>query len=85
MLSAGVTNVSKNRQVRRAVIRSACRSPSDTTGPLPAETRLAQYATAGDAIQAAAKGAANTQVPDRDHAATANASTPSNGAPAMRL
>ena len=59
MLSAAVTNVSKNRQVRRAISRSA-RASAAEIARLPASTgaTLTQRAIAGESSQARMKGAA---------------------------
>ena len=59
MLSAAVTNVSKKRQVRRAISRSAPASACEIAR-LPASTgaTLTQRAIAGESSQARMKGAA---------------------------
>ena len=71
MRSVGVTNVSKNRQVRRAVSRKSLVSASDVSGfPATRGGKLAQRATAGEANHSAAKGAASGNAPRSDSQAT---------------
>src|SRR5450631_253238 len=85
MLSAAVTKVSKNRQVRRATLRNARASlaVSDSRPP-ESGARLIQNAIAGDAIQAITNGAARNQICRAKSALAIAARTPSARAPAMR-
>src|SRR6266702_2559847 len=67
MLSAAVTKVSKNRQVRRAISRSAWASAVDTDmRPAILGDWLVQRATTGEAIHNADSGKASGLVPCAD-------------------
>ncbi len=76
MWSTGVTKVSKNRQVRRAISRRA-RASAVEIGSRPATRgdRLAQRAMAGEAIHSAANAAARGHVPRSAEPAATSATT----------
>jgi len=85
MWSAGVTKVSKKRQVRLAMRRRAWASASASGRWAPIRgDRLAQKATAGEANQATANTDATGHVPHPLNHATAIAEAPMTTAPDIR-
>src|SRR3954452_11233396 len=74
-LSAGPTNVSKNRQVRRATVRRKAESCSDNRGRAARSGRLSHQAAAGDTSHNAATGTATATVPHRAEESSASPST----------
>src|SRR5674476_1652815 len=85
MLSVGVTDASKKRQVLRAIRRKICASAS-TSGRRPKTRgeRLAQSATVGEANQTPANTAAKGHVCRPQNQATPMATAPMTKAPDIR-
>src|SRR5688572_19581857 len=83
--SSALTNVAKNRHVRRPIRRSV-RASADESGAGPAVVvgMLIHRATAGDAIQSSSTGSATGHDAAFDHATTAAAAPARTTPPAIR-
>src|SRR5665213_702562 len=85
MFSAGVTNVSKNLQVRLATMRNTVASASGmAVRPRAAGVKLDRSAISGETIHSAAKGSTSANASPPAAIATMHATMASAGAPAIQ-